>query len=109
MTDETKNGALSDFIELPDTMLDSPQYAALNPYAVKLLIDIVRQYNGCNNGGLYATWKIMQKRGWKSRDTLTKSINALLNAGFIIKTKQRGRSGASLYAIPWEAVNECEG
>ncbi len=97
------------FVALPHTVIRSEAYAKLSAYAVKLLNDLLAQYRGDNNGDLCAAWKIMQQRGWKSRDTLRKALMELKECGWIVVARQGGRNTASLYAITFYSVNECKG
>jgi len=97
------------FLMLPHAVMDSPRYAGLSGSAVKLLADLGRQYRGHNNGDLSAAWKIMQPRGWKSRDTLSRALAELLAAGMIEKTRQGGLHLCSLFALTWHAIDECSG
>lgn len=99
----------SGFLMLPHAVMDSPKYAGLSGSAVKLLADLGRQYRGHNNGDLSAAWKIMQPRGWKSRDTLCRALAELLAAGMIEKTRQGGLHVCSLFALSWHAIDECSG
>lgn len=97
------------FLALPRKVLDSSQWARLGAAEVKLLLDVAAAYRGSNNGDLSCTWKGMQKRGWRSRDTLGKALCGLLDSGFLIQTRQGGRNRCSLYAIAWEGIDECGG
>ena len=97
------------FIAIPKDVLESPQYAQLSAWAVKLLIDIYSQFNGKNNGDLCAAWAPMRKKGWNSRGTLSRAVKELLNAGFIKLTRQGGKHKASLYAVTWKPIDECKG
>ena len=40
----------------------------LSPRATKLLIDLLAQYRGYNNGDLCAPLSLMRERGWNSSD-----------------------------------------
>ena len=51
----------------------------------------------------------MSKKGWKSRDTLDRSLLELMESGFIRKTRQGGRRKCNLFAVTWLAINECGG
>ena len=51
----------------------------------------------------------MERRGWKSRETLWAAIHELEYYGFIKQTRQGGRHRCSLYAITWWAMNHCQG
>lgn len=77
--------------------------------AVKLLCDMGEQYRGHNNGDLSAAWRIMQKLGWKSRDTLDKAERDLVRAGMIELTRQGGLNRCNLYALTWHPIDECGG
>lgn len=51
----------------------------------------------------------MERRGWKSRDTLNKACHELLDHGLIIQTKQGGKHCPSLYAVTIQEIDECDG
>lgn len=91
----------------PHAVMASPNYRALSAHAVKLLNDLGLQFRGANNGDLSAAWKIMQPRGWRSRDTLGRALAELLHFGMIEKTRQGGLNHCSLYALTWLAIDEC--
>ncbi len=97
------------FLSVPRGVIDSQEYTALSPKAVKLLFDLYAQYRGNNNGDLAMAWKLMAKRGWKSRDTLNKARKELLDSRFIIISRQGGRHKTSLFALTFLAVDECKG
>jgi hypothetical protein len=97
------------FIALPLHILNSTPYIVLPIHAKQLLIDLFMQFNGKNNGDFCAAWSMMIKRSWRSRQTLHRSLGALISAGFIIKTRQGGRNRASLYGITWLGIDVCKG
>lgn len=97
------------FVALPHAVLRSQSFASLRPHAVKLAIDLLAQFKGDNNGDLCAAWTLMKKRGWRSRDTLSKARRELLNAEWIMVTKQGGRHSPTLYALTFYAVDACGG
>lgn len=97
------------FVILPGNVTGSPQYAALSFPARSLLVDLLAQYRGNNNGDYSAAWKLMAQRGWRSRDTLRRALAELLQAGFIVKTRQGGRNIPCLYAVSWKGIDECGG
>jgi len=91
-------------------MLRHSNYASLSPKAVKLLLDLFAQYNGNNNGDFQMTWGFMSKDGrWKSKDTLYKARDELVEKGFIEMTRQGGKHRCSLYAVTWKEINYCKG
>jgi hypothetical protein len=109
MAKKTKNKVGYSFAPFPHHILLSPQYARLRPTAVKLLLDLFAQYKGKNNGDFCIAWKVMEKRGWRSRDTISNAEKELLAAGFIEKTRQGGRNRCNLYAVTWLAIDDCGG
>ena len=94
---------------MPHRVLDCEAYTRLSSKGVKLLVDLFAQYRGSNNGDLGMAWTVMEKRGWHSRDTLTRARKELVDNGFIIKTRQGGRHQCNLYAVTWLAIDDCKG
>lgn len=97
------------FVMLQRPMLRSKQYAELSFKARALLIELLNQYNGSNNGDLSAPYSTMKHRGFKSKGTLENAIKELLATGFIKQTRQGGRNKCSLYASSFYPIDECKG
>lgn len=97
------------FVKLLHEIQDSANWKACGGTAIKLLCAMARQYNGKNNGDLGASIRVMASLGWRSSDTLDRSLKELLHYGFITLTRQGGRNSASLYAITWRPIDECGG
>ena len=97
------------FIQLDHRIVDSENFRNLTTKSIKLLVDMMRQYNGFNNGDLTATWSIMEKKGWRSRHTLYRALRELLYYEFLIWTLQGGRNRGSLYALTARLIDECKG
>jgi len=97
------------FFALPHNILESDEYVMLSAIGVKLLIDLCSQYRGKNNGDLCLAWKIMERRGWRSRDTLLRAQYELEEKGWIERTRQGGRNKANLFALSWLGIDECKG
>ena len=97
------------YFALPHAVMDAPNYTRLSSKAVKLVNDLGRQFNGNNNGDLCAAWSIMEKRGWKSRSTLHYALQESIHYGLIMQTRQGERHRPSLYALTWQAIDECKG
>lgn len=102
-------GGSPPFFQLYHKLLDSPLYINLPHTAKSLLIDMSRQYNGHNNGDFCVTKKILEKRGWTSNSTMWRALNALLESGLVLLTRQGGRNQCSLYAFSWLPIDECKG
>ena len=95
------------FLAIPANLMETRKYRSLSSHARMLLIELLYEYRGSNNGDLSATWSRMCHRGFRSRSTLNKAIQELLGAGLIIKTRQGGRNQCSLYALTWRSIDEC--
>lgn len=94
---------------LPHAIFQSAQYAALSPRAVKLLIDLLCQYRGTNNGDLCASWAVMRKSGWRSKSQLRKALLELDAARWVSLTRQGDINKPSLYAVTFQGVDYCGG
>jgi hypothetical protein len=97
------------FFALPHAVMASPAFRNLSAHGVKLLCDLGGQYRGSNNGDLGAAWRVMNPLGWRSRDTLTRALRELIDAGLIEQTRQGGLNRCSLYALTWHNIDECGG
>ena len=97
------------FVIVPHAVLEHPNYMTLSARAVKLLMDIYAQYRGKNNGDLCAAFTTMRQRGWRSKDQLQKAKDELLEVGWLIVTRQGGRNMPTLYAVTFQAIDECNG
>ena len=97
------------FVSLPHNVIRSQNFVSLSAHAVKLLIDLLSQYKGNNNGDLCATWTLMQRRGWKSKDTLNKALKELRLRDWLETTRQGGRHKPTLYAVTFIAIDSCGG
>jgi hypothetical protein len=97
------------FVMLQKRVLESAEYARLSSKGVKLLVDVLAQYNGRNNGDLCLALGIMKKRGWRSSSTLHDAKNELIKGGWIELTRQGGRNRCSLFAVSMYSIDECGG
>lgn len=100
------------FVQIPHFVLESQQWGQMDAFALKLLMELARQYKGNNNGDLSATAEMLKDRSatWSSKDTLPKKLRYLEEQGWIVKTRQGGRHiGCNLYAITWWAIDPCSG
>lgn len=102
------------FAGIPHAVMHHPDYVALSANAVRLLLEMARQYNGHNNGDLSAPFSTMRKRGVvKSKTTLAKLLRELESKSFLICTRAwrlinpGGR--CALFALTWLAIDECPG
>ena len=97
------------FVAMPHAILRSNSYAKLSAPAVKLMLDLYGQYKGSNNGDFAMAWSMMNKCGWRSKDTLYRARDELVEKGFVVQTRQGGKHQCSLYAVTWQPIDECNG
>ena len=97
------------FVMFPHDVMEHETFKLLSSRATKLLMDIASQYRGNNNGDLCAPLSIMKKRGWKSSDQLNRAKKELVRSGLVVVSRQGGLNKASLYALTWFSIDECNG
>mgnify|MGYP003385701729 CR=1 FL=1 len=97
------------FVGIPYHIAASPQFASLNAAETKLLIDLLVQYGGFNNGKLSPTIALLKKRGWAA-SSLHKAFKGLKEKGFLVVTRQgrKLRGYPTLVAITWLSIDECK-
>lgn len=101
------------FTGIPHAVMDHPDWLNLSSSAIRLLLELAKQYNGRNNGNLTAAWTIMRVRGFKNQNTLGDALSFLIRLGFVVRTRE-GRfcnpgKRCALYAITWQRIDECTG
>lgn len=111
--EKTTKAKRESFAGIPRVVMDHPDFINLPGNAVKLLLELARQYRGSNNGDLTASWSIMKNRGFKSKATLDKALKVLLGSKLITLTRV-GRftnpgGVCALYALSWIEIHECRG
>lgn len=97
------------FTLLPHAVQDSANWQQCSATAIKLLLDIARQYRGSNNGDLCGALSVLRSRGWNSSDTVGNALKELRHYGLLLLTRQGGLHRASLYALTWHPVDDCGG
>lgn len=97
------------YLGIPHSILRSQEFGELCGWDVKLLIELAGNFNGKNNGDLSAAYSVLARRGWRSTGTLSGSLERLLKAGWLLKTRHGGRNRCALYAVTWWPVDPCEG
>lgn len=97
------------FLSLPHKLIESNEFNNLKPSTIKLIINLAAQFRGKNNGDLTTAWAVMEKYGWRSKDTLYRAIREAEGTGFILRTRQGGLNKCNLFAITWQSIDECGG
>jgi hypothetical protein len=93
------------FVSLPHALLSHPSFQDLSGGAFKVLVTLLGDYVGNNNGHLTATFSRMKCRGFHSKDSLSKSLRELTRLGYILKTRAQRLRSPALYAISWLPIN----
>jgi hypothetical protein len=107
-TDESREPG--GYCALPWSVIDSLAFKTLSYPAVALLIELARQYVRDNNGRLLASSAYLAKRGWRSRDVITRAKSELIDAQLIYQTVQGHRPNkASWYAVTWYTLDRLPG
>lgn len=96
------------FVALPHVVMDSQAYLGLSGPAMRLLLDLARQYTGKNNGRLVVCMSALAGRGWTSNDTLTRATRTLEVSGLVFQTRMGARPNkAAWYALTWADLDWC--
>ncbi|NKQ13782.1 hypothetical protein DQ405_026900 [Pseudomonas sp. SST3] len=101
------------FAALPHMVMDSEDFLSLSGSATKVLLGLLRQYRGNNNGDLSAAFSSAKGWGIGSKSTLTNALAELQNGNLITRTRE-GRfmkpgGCCALYAVTWHPIDECGG
>lgn len=99
----------STFVAWPHICAEHWNFYRLSITAKALLFCLLSQFKGNNNGDFCCAWGIMKPKGWKSRTTIDKARDELLQTGWIVCTRQGGRNKPNLYAVTFIAIDECKG
>lgn len=101
------------FVRLPFALMDSDDFRSLSGSATKVLMCLMRQYRGRNNGDLSAAFSLAGRWGIGSKSTLANALKELMACNLIVRTRNSqftnpgGR--CSLYALAWLPIDECGG
>jgi hypothetical protein len=95
---------------LPLEVAESPAWGAVPPYAGRVLIALLLEYYGSNNGCLGLTFTQARARGVPFQRELYAGLKILSMASLIICTRrgrlEKGAKLPSLYAISWRGIDE---
>ena len=94
----------------PHAVFDSASFAGASDKAKALLLALVRQLNGRNNGHLHLTSQWLKEHGYTCPANNIKARTELIERGLIVKTKQGGLNlGADLFAVTWLDITNWSG
>lgn len=76
------------FVAVPREVLTMSEFQRLPSSAKALMLDLMGQYTGKNNGRLCPAFEVMRRYGWCSKGTLQRAKLALLEAPFAVQTRK---------------------
>jgi hypothetical protein len=71
------------FVKLPWYLLDAPAWQALSPAERTVYIEVMRAFNGHNNGSIALSVRQAAERGRINKDTAGRAFKRLEELGFI--------------------------
>lgn len=104
----TGRGKGPPFVQIYHRITDSEEFGQLGPHALKLLLELARQYRPGKNGDLSVPWSLLKNRGWRSQGTVADAKKELMANGWIIETRMGGKHVCSLYALTWYPIDESD-
>lgn len=87
MAKKDKHGNTASFCKLDNWIFDHAAYQALGTGARSLHWQLIRVYNGYNNGHLFLSQRVAAQRLGRSRNTVSRYYSELEGSGFLVKTR----------------------
>lgn len=98
------------YTPIPHALMDSAAFLGASDRAKALLLELIRQHTGRNNGQLHLATDWLKRRGWCSHDAIQKGKAELQERGLIVKTRAGGlRMGPDRFALTWLPVSNFAG
>ena len=95
-----------EFVIVPRRVLASDEWLRLPDGARSLMLDLMQQYSGGNNGRLTPAYEVMKRYGWISKSKLHRAKLALLETSFTILTRRGHPPRTSEWiAFNWWSLN----
>lgn len=91
---------------IPWCVIDSDSFKGASDKAKSLLLALMRQHNGSNNGRLHLAKKWLYKQGWTCDEGNRKACHELIERQLIIQTRRGGLNmGANRFALTWYPIS----
>lgn len=98
------------YAPIPHSLLDSAAFQACGHMAKALLLELMFQHNGANNGHIRLSRSWLAGRGWSSVCGINRARDELLACRLIVQTRHGGlRNGSHCYALTWLAITNYAG
>lgn len=83
-----RKGALPfEFQPIPKDVLRMKEFQDLPASSKALMLDLMGQYDGRNNGKLCPAFEVMRRTGWVSKGTVQRAKDALVDTPFAVLTR----------------------
>lgn len=89
------------FVMIPHIVIDSAAYQSCKPTERAILVELVRRYNGYNNGFIGLSARDAADRLHMNKDTANKALNSLWQKGLIACAKRGGFSFKLRHSSEW--------
>lgn len=105
-----KRGSGPRFVQLYYWIMDTSAYQNLSCGARSLLLELLKEYNGFNNGSVYLSHRDAAKRLSCNKGTVGSYFADLRDKGFIVITRGHtlgadGKGEATHYALTMESLD----
>lgn len=98
------------FAALPHAVMDSTAFMGASYSARSLLLELVRQHTGKNNGHFQLATGWLRRRCWNSSDTVQRAKVEVIARQLAIKTRLGGlNAGPDLWAVTWLPISDYAG
>ncbi len=98
------------YTPLPHALLDSVAFMGASDRAKAMLLELVRQHSGRNNGHLQLAVNWLRKRGWKSTSGIQLAKAELVARGLAVLTSRGGlNAGPDRFALTWLPISDYTG
>ncbi len=105
---KSTSGWQDGYAALPRVFYTTEEFRALSPQARSLLIEYALRFKGNNNGNLEMTEQQFATAGLGTPTTFRRYNTELINAGWIVVTRQGGLGKCSLYALTYLRIDKTE-
>lgn len=98
------------FAAFPHAVMDSTAYQGASYAARALLLELMRQHTGRNNGHFQLATRWLRDRGWNSADRIQRAKAEVIARQLAIKTRLGGlNAGPDLWAVTWLPISDYSG
>lgn len=95
------------FIQIHHLLFDSEEFAGLPDSSVRLLVAVIRRFNGHNNGDIHAGQEaLMGLCNFSSPTTLIRAFKELVNSGLVVVTFPGSQHLARRVALAWHPPSQ---